>query len=186
VTSPRDWSSGCLKNGFGIAVILGGGVVFGFGRSTVMANIMKVLKDEIARIARKEAKRESTPARKLIAGQRGLIADLRRQVNAMQKDLNALKKATPAPVKGDKEQPEGRFWITGKGVRTLRTKLGLTQTKFGKLAGVSLATVVNWESIDGKVSIRRKDTAAKLQDMRGMGKRAVAEILGKPKRAGSK
>jgi len=138
---------------------------------------MKVLKDEIARIARKEAKLESTPARKLIASQRGLIADLRRQVNTMQKDLNALKKSTPAPVKVVKEQPEGRFWITGKGVRALRKKLGLTQAKFGKLAGVSLATVANWESEEGKISIRRKDTSAKLQDMRGMGKRAVAEML---------
>ncbi len=148
-----------------------------------MSNIMMVLKSEIIRLARKEAKREMAPVRKIIASQRGLIADLRRQVNAMQKELIALKKTAGAPKKNvlAKTEPEGRFWITGKGVKALRRKLGLTQAGLAHLAGVSLATIVNWEAADGKIPIRRKATAARLQEIRGMNKRAVAEILGKPK-----
>lgn len=149
-----------------------------------MANVMMVLKSEIIRLARKEAKRAAGPARKLSAVQRGLIADLRRQVNAMQKELNVLKKTAAASNKAvlAKTQPEGRVWFTGKGVKALRKKLGQTQAGLARLAGVSLATVVNWESTDGKISIRRKETLARLQQIRGMNKRAAAEIAGKPKR----
>ena len=77
-----------------------------------------------------------------------------------------------------KIEPQGRFWITGKGVKALRKRLGLTQALFGKLAGVSVPTIVNWEGADGKVDIRRKATVARLQAIRGMGKRQAAEIVG--------
>ena len=148
-----------------------------------MANVMNVLKSEIVRLARKEAKSEAAPARKLIAAQRGLIADLRRKVNAMQKELSVLKKARPSAGKAaaEAEQPSGRFWITGRGVKALRKKLGLTQADFARLAGVSVPTIVNWESSKGKVSIRRKETPVRLQQLRRMNKREAAEILGKRK-----
>lgn len=153
-----------------------------------MSNVMTVLKSEIIRLARKEAKREAAPVRKIIASQRGLIADLRRQISAMQKDLSALKKTAGASKKTvlAKTEPEGRFWITGKGVKALRKKLGLTQANLARLAGVSLATIVNWEAAEGKISLRRKATAARLQEIRGMNKRAVAEILGKTKQKEAK
>ncbi|HNS82042.1 MAG TPA: helix-turn-helix domain-containing protein [Kiritimatiellia bacterium] len=148
-----------------------------------MANVMNVLKSEIVRLARKEAKSETAPARRIMAAQRGLIADLRRQVGAMQKELNVLKKNVASSGRAvlEKAQPKGRFWITGKGVRALRKKLGLTQADFARLAGVSVPTIVNWESSKGKVSIRRKEIPARLQAMRGMNRRAAAEILGKRK-----
>ena len=148
-----------------------------------MANVMNVLKSEIVRLARKEAKSAAAPARKLIASQRGLIADLRRQVNAMQKELNVLKRTagTSARAAVREEKSEGRFWITGKGVKALRKKLGLTQADFARLAGVSVPTIVNWESSKGKVSIRRKETPVRLQQMRRMNKREAAEVLGKRK-----
>ena len=153
-----------------------------------MANVMEVLKSEIIRLARKEAKRASAPARKLTAAQRGLIADLRRQVGAMQKELAVLKKSASASARAiaEKKQPEGRFWITGAGVKALRKKLGLTQAGFARLAGVSIATIVNWEAAEGKISIRRKGTAARLQEMRGMKKRDAAALAGKPKRKKAK
>jgi DNA-binding transcriptional regulator YiaG len=144
-----------------------------------MSNVMKELKSEITRLARKEIKGELATPRKSIVAQRGLIADLRRQVNAMQKELNALKKSVPAPEKTIlAKEPKGRFWMSGQGVRTLRKRLGLTQSVFGKLAGVSNAAVVNWESHKGKINFR-KATAGALQGLRGKGKREVAEILAK-------
>ena len=144
-----------------------------------MSNVMKELKSEIARLARKEASAIVEPVRKASASQRSLIAGLRRQIDAMQKELGALKKALPAPETAiqAKEAPEGRFWITGKGVKTLRKRLGLTQARFGKLVGVSVPTVVNWEGAQGKVNLR-KAAAGKLQGLRGIGKRQAAEMLG--------
>ena len=144
-----------------------------------MSNILKELKAEITRLARKEIKGELAPARKSIVAQRGLIADLRRQVNAMQKELNALKKAIPAPEKTIlAKEPKGRFWMTGQGVKTLRKRLGLTQKAFAGLAGVSSQAVVNWEAHKGKINLR-KATGARLQGLRGKGKREVAEMLPK-------
>ena len=144
-----------------------------------MPNLMNELKAEIVRLARKELKKEMAPARKSIVAQRGLIADLRRQVNGMQKELNALKKSAPALDKDvlAKQEPEGRFWITGKGVKALRTRLGLTQQQFAGLAGVSGQAVFLWERNKGKVNLR-KAAAGKLQGLRGIGKRQAAEMLG--------
>lgn len=107
-----------------------------------MSNVMKELKSEITRLARKEATAIVAPVRKINAAQRGLIAGLRRQVDAMQKELGGLKKSAPAPEEAlqAKEAPEGRFWITGKGVKTLRKKLGLTQALFAKLASPLIAS----------------------------------------------
>lgn len=150
-----------------------------------MSNLMKELKIEISRLARKEVRGELAQVKKINAAQRGLIAGLRRQVDAMQKEMAVLKKAAPKVEKvlGAKTEPEGRFWITAKGVRALRKKLGLTQALFGKLAGVSTPTVVKWEGSKGKIDIRRKATLARLQAIRGEGKKTLkAESKAKAKR----
>ena len=144
-------------------------------------NVMSVLKAEISRLARKEAKLEVAPVKKASATYRGLIAGLRKQVDALQKEVASLKRAMPSPEKvlATKTEPEGRFWITGKGVRAMRKRTGLTQEKFSKLVGVSVPTVVNWEGTKGKVDIRRKETMARLQGLKGKGKREVAAMLPK-------
>jgi DNA-binding transcriptional regulator YiaG len=152
-----------------------------------MSNILKELKSEIARLSRKEVKQALAPAKRIVTTQRGLIAELRRQVDALRKELNVLKNAVPAPDRAlqTKQAPAGRFWITGKGVKALRKRLGLTQVQFGKLVGVSIPTVVNWEGAQGKVNLR-KAAAGRLQEIRGMKKRAAAEILGKGAKAKAK
>lgn len=143
-------------------------------------NALSVLKAEISRLARKEAKSVVAPVQKASATYRGLIAGLRKQVAGLQKELAVLNRAVPSPERAlaTKTEPEGRFWITGKGIRTLRKRLGLTQVQFGKLAGVSGQSVVNWEKVEGKVDIRKKATMARLQGLKGKGKREVAGILG--------
>ena len=141
-------------------------------------NVMSVLKAEISRLAKKEAKQVVSPVKKASASYRGLIASLRKQVTSLQKEVAMLKRAAPKADKvlASKTEPEGRFWITGKGVKAMRKKTGLTQERFGKLVGVSVPTVVNWEKAKGKLNLR-KATAGALQALRGKGKREVAEML---------
>ena len=146
-----------------------------------MASFMKELKAEIARLARKEVKKEIVPVQRVSAARRSLIADLRRQIAALQRDVADLRRALsrggslPLAVQpaASAEGDDGRkgFWITGKGVRKLRLRLGLTQTEFAALANVSGQTVVNWEGTSGKIPLRRKDSAARLQEIRKMKKR---------------
>ncbi len=145
-----------------------------------MSNVMKELKSEISRLARKEAKGIVSPVKKANATYRSLIAALRKQVDTLQKEVAILKKAVPSPEKAiqAKDAPEGRFWITGKGVKALRKRLGATQAGLAKLVGVSSQAVVNWEAHKGKINLR-KATAGKLQGIRGMGKRNMARALEK-------
>ena len=152
-----------------------------------MSNVMKELKSEISRLARKEAKGIVSPVKKASVAYRGLIAGLRKQVDALQKEVAILKKAIPSPEKAiqAKDAPEGRFWITGKGVKALRKRLGATQAGLAKLVGVSSQAVVNWEAHKGKINLR-KATAGALQGLRGKGKREVAEILATAPKAKAK
>ena len=145
-----------------------------------MSNVMKELKSEISRLAKKEAKSIVAPVKKASATYRGLIAGLRQQVDSLQKEVAILKKAVPSPEKAiqAKEAPEGRFWITGKGVKALRKRLGATQAGLAKLVGVSSQAVVNWEAHKGKINLR-KATAGRLQEIRGWGKRDMARVLEK-------
>ena len=146
-----------------------------------MASFMKELKAEIARLARKEIKKEIVPVQRVSASRRSLIADLRRQVAALQRDVADLRRAlsrggslplavNPAEIAEGDDGRKG-FWITGKGVRKLRKRLGLTQAEFAQFANVSGQTVVNWESAHGKIPLRRRETAVRLQEIRKMKKR---------------
>lgn len=143
-------------------------------------NAMSVLKAEISRLARKEAKREVSAVKKVNATYRGLIAGLRKRIESLEKGMTGLKKGLPKAEKvlASKTEPEGRFWITGKGVRKMRQRMGLTQAKYAQLVGISVPTVVNWESVDGKVEIRKKATMARLQEIKGKGKKEIAAMMG--------
>ena len=151
-----------------------------------MSNIMSALKSEISRLARKEARQVVAPVKKTSANYRDLIAALRKQLDALQKEVASLKRAAPKAEKTlAAQEPAGRFWITGKGVKALRKRLGLTQKQFAGLAGVSSQAVVNWEAHKGKVNLR-KAAAGKLQGLRGIGKRQAAEMLGLGKAVNTK
>ncbi|MDD2240112.1 MAG: helix-turn-helix domain-containing protein [Kiritimatiellae bacterium] len=152
-----------------------------------MSNVMKELKAEIARVSRRQITKELAPIKRINAAHRSWIADLRRQLTQVQKQLAQLNKAVPAtdlPVAAPADAAAApiRFWITGKGVRNLRQRLGLTQAQFGKLAGVSGQTIVNWEATKGKISLRRKDMPGRLQEIRKMKKRDVQALMPKKKK----
>lgn len=138
-----------------------------------MANVMKVLKEEIARIARSEINAALKPVKSVNASQRKYIAELRRRIEALEKEKNHLAKtvAKAIPVEEPVEEDAARGWITAQGVRSMRKRLRLSQKAFADLAGVSLPTVSAWESKKdgGKLNIRRKEVFDRLQQIKGMG-----------------
>lgn len=143
-------------------------------------SIMKELQSEIARLARKEINKELAPIKRVNATQRGLIANLRRDLVALQKELNRLKKAVPDVEVAVVAQDDARtgFWMTGKGVLSLRKRLGITQAELGKLAGVTPQTVVRWERTEGKIPFRGEGTVGRMEAVRAMGKKEAAALLG--------
>ena len=142
-------------------------------------SVMKELQLEITRLARKEIKKELEPVKRVNAAQRGYIADLRRDVGELQKEVARLQRAVgKAPVEIDTEKG---FWVSGKGVVSLRKRLQLTQAELAVLANVSTQSIVKWEKIDGKIPFRSTDTADTVRVVRSMSKTKAWDELGKGK-----
>ena len=78
--------------------------------------------------------------------------------------MNKCQAAQPAPAP---EQAE-KGWISGKGIRSLRKRLGLAQNEFARLAGVSDQAVYLWEQKTGMLKLR-SDTKAAVFAVRGIG-----------------
>jgi phage host-nuclease inhibitor protein Gam len=71
---------------------------------------MKELQSEIARVARKEIRKELDPVKRVNAQQRKYIADLRREVTDLQRDVKRLQKELGKSSPAVKDEPEQRFW----------------------------------------------------------------------------
>ncbi len=153
-----------------------------------MPDIGKTLKDEIARIAKRESN-------KLLAGQSKTVRALKQSVAVLKQQLAQMEKARqsavdlPLSVQADSdavvsENTQGK-WFTARGVIAIRKRLGLSQMQFGKLLGVSQKCVSHWEVKKGKLNLRAK-TLAGLLKAREMGRReaqAGLEAEGAPKKS---
>lgn len=136
-----------------------------------MPNVAQVLKAEIARIAKHEAKVAiAQPKKTGIANTKVLVA-IKRRLAAIEKSLNGLQKALKSCCSGQvpaEKSTETKAWLTGKGIKSLRKKMRVSQAGFGKLVGVSTGAVILWEKKAGKLSFRG-DTLAKIVALRGVG-----------------
>lgn len=144
-----------------------------------MANIGQVLKEEIARLAKKQVRKGTVIVRARAARLRGDIAGLKRQVLALQRDVKALQKlkaAIPDAPMGADERAVQKARPTGKLVIRLRRRFGMSQEEFGKLLGVSRITVHAWEK---KTRPIRFNGAAKqaLLAVKRIGKKEAARQL---------
>ncbi len=140
-----------------------------------MPNIATVLKQEITRLARKEAKAHVEPLRKANAQYRKDIAELKRQLGAMKKRVDYLdaqeRKRLRKPV--SVSEAEGRRFSPGW-LKAHRHRLGLAAADYAELVGVSPQTIYNWEH--GK-SKPRKEQLAALAAIRRIGKREAQRRL---------
>ena len=139
-----------------------------------MANIGTLLKQEIARIARKETRAAVEPLRKAATTHRREIAALKREVAELQRALRTASRSRPAATDtatADTGKP-ARF--SAKGLKSLRARTGLSAADFGRLAGVSGQSIYGWEA--GKTTPGPKQRAA-LASLRGLGKREAMRRL---------
>lgn len=137
-----------------------------------MTTLGSVLKNEITRLARKELRAQIDPLKKAGSVQRREIAELKRQVAALSRQLKVAGKAARKPEQAQAEAPATRF--VAKGLRSLRSRLGLSAADFGALAGVTAQSIYNWES--GK-TVPRKSQLAALAELRSLGKREAQARL---------
>lgn len=144
-----------------------------------MSNIATVLKDEIARIARKEARADTQQLKKASAHYRSEIAALKRRIAALEKLFGRVAKdTTDGTPLAQINQPEGNFRFSASGLQSQRKRLGLSAAEAALLLGVSDQSVYKWESgktrprvsqfasIAALRSLSRAEAAAQLSALR--------------------
>jgi len=144
-----------------------------------MPNIASVLKEEIARLARKEVRGEVEGLKKASAQYRTDLSSLKKRMATLEKQVARLAGrpvAKGAEAAGEAAPTRTRF--SAKGLATHRSRLGLTAADMGALLGVSAQTVYNWEA--GKAKPRKQQLAA-IANLRTLGKRKVKAELEKLK-----
>jgi DNA-binding transcriptional regulator YiaG len=144
-----------------------------------MANVVKALKAEIARISRKEVKTAIGDIGKSQTNLKKILADLKKRVASLERENKRLtkeasKQKAPSVEKLPEQQEKARF--TSKGIHSLRSRLGLTQAEFAKLVGATTHSVYLWEKKEGPLKLRDKTKAAILS-IRGLGAKEAKEKL---------
>src|SRR5205814_3445628 len=111
-----------------------------------MPNVGALLKQEMARIARKESRAEVRGAKRATAQHRRSIATLRRQVTNIERQVLLLQRRMPERSPAGKP-PMGvkALRFVAKGLKSQRNRLGLSAADYAKLVRVSAQSVYNWE-----------------------------------------
>jgi DNA-binding transcriptional regulator YiaG len=143
-----------------------------------MPNFAGVLKEEIARLARKEVKSQADPMAEKLVELRRTVGALRKQVAEMAKALAEIKGKVKSDeiisadnvAEGDVEKSR----ITGGRIANLRARLGLSRNQMATLLGVNANSIYLWEQ--GKTRPRAA-AKAKLMQLRSLGRRAVGKLL---------
>jgi DNA-binding transcriptional regulator YiaG len=140
-----------------------------------MPNVGTVLKEEIARLSRKEIRSQVDPTRKATAQHRREIWLLKRQLATLEHQVKLLSSkvlgARPALSPDAAGKP---LRYSAKGLQAQRRRLGLSATDFGMLLGVSSQSIYNWEH---EASHPRAEQLGRLAALRGIGKREAEARL---------
>ena len=143
-----------------------------------MPNFASVLKDEIARVARKELRAEVEPLKKALNICRKDMTSLKRRAVELEREVHRLRKeaAKGSKVSSPKtlETPNTRTRFSAKGLLAQRTRLGLSAEECGLLVGASGQSIYNWEA--GKVRPRDRHIAA-IAALKNLGKKSAISAL---------
>ena len=111
-----------------------------------MSNIAVVLKQEITRLARREARAITKSLHKASAQFRRDIAELKRQNAKARTEIGRLQRqASNVGAAPPVEAPTEKVRYSAVSVVAQRKRLGLSAADFGKLVGVTSRTIYQWE-----------------------------------------
>jgi DNA-binding transcriptional regulator YiaG len=140
-----------------------------------MTTFAQQLKNEIARIAKKGIRAETSPLKKSSAHYRSEIAELKRRISALESAIGRIGKQAGKVTKAlPAEQDKEKLRFRMDGFVTLRKKLGLSANEMGQLLGVSGQSIYKWEQ--GKAKPRASQLPA-IAAARKMGKKEVTAKL---------
>jgi DNA-binding transcriptional regulator YiaG len=146
-----------------------------------MPNVAALLKVELRRIARKEARAETTALKKAVTTYRTEIAALKRRMLALERQVQQRRKGAAAePVSIAQATADGGAAVASKGrysaksLASQRKRLGLSANELGRLIGVSAQSIYNWE--EGKARPQQKYLPAVFA-LKTLGRRSAAAHL---------
>jgi len=138
-----------------------------------MSSFAASLRGEITRLARKECKLLVEPLLKANSAQRRQIVQLKREIAELRRSSQqALARPQTSSSAAPTSSTKVRF--SAAGLKSMRAKLGLSASDFGRLLDASGQSVYNWEA--GK-SVPRQAQRVKLASLRGLGKREARRRL---------
>ena len=144
-----------------------------------MPDVGSLLKSEIRRLAKKEARAAAAHAQRRVAQHRRDIATLRRLIQDQTARIARLEAAGRSPVLADSTKadvPDGaRF--SPRSLKAQRKRLGLSAALYGKLVGVTGQTVYSWEH---RQSRPRPTQMAAWYASRSLSKQEAMERIGLP------
>jgi len=149
-----------------------------------MPNIGKVIKEEIQRLSKKEVTQAVTNIRKQNIALKKEVASHKKRIAALEKHnksiLKSIEKAKPvsAPTVEAPEEIE-KVRITGKTLKSMRSRLGITQKELARLLDVSHQIIQIWEQKTGGITFRKSSVVAGIVKLKIQKKDAVWEELGK-------
>ena len=139
-----------------------------------MTTFANQLKNEIARIARKESRADSKQVKKSSAQYRAEIASLKRRISALETSVARLLRQKPERVVSNEPVEKQSLRFRAGGFATLRKKLELNAAQMGKLIGVTAQSVYHWEQ--GKSRPRASQLPA-IAAIRKLTKKQAQEAL---------
>jgi len=141
-----------------------------------MGKIESVVKEEIARLARKEIRANVLPLKQEVTKLRLRVSQLEKTVAVLDRDASRMRKAEVeklGKLKADEDEVQSAR-INGKWVQTLRQRLNVSQNELASLMGISVSGVRTWEY---DISKPRGKNRAALVALRKLGRRDVKRML---------
>ena len=140
-----------------------------------MPNLAAVLKDEIRRLAKREAKAQMASLKSASTQYRRDIAALKRTNRELTQKVMVLEKAV---AKSPTAAPDGdngtKVRFAPEWVANHRRKVGLSQADYAALVGVSSVTIYHWEAGNSRP---KPSLLAKWGAVKKLGTREAAQRL---------
>ena len=143
-----------------------------------MPNVASVLKEEIARVSKKETKSLFGPLASTVSTLKRTVSELKKRIASLESKAERLERklggasgmALPAPEK------VGKSRVGAGNIAKLRAKLGLSRAEMAALIDVNANSIFLWERGKAKPRAAAK---AKIIALRGIGKRQIKKMLEK-------
>ncbi len=139
-----------------------------------MGKMEGMIKSEILRLTKKEAKAAFSPLRREVWTMRLKLSDLSKSFAALNRQAKQLRLAEVKPKLEASPEEVKASRLTPERIKNLRIKKGLSQRELGILIGATTGSVLSWEKGNFKP---RGDKKAALVALRKVMKRDVRNML---------